>query len=125
MNKKKIYEVSQYFSPVEENIEDIAPFAITDIIGDSYETIDSSKLTTVEEISLKIINDINRQGINGNEVAEKVAELLKESDIDRYSAVSIKNHTREIYSRAAGFYKTVSNMLNKEINNFRESNKIS
>lgn len=113
-----IYEVSQYFSPVEENIEDIAPFAITDIIGDSYETIDSSKLTTVEEISLKIINDINRQGINGNEVAEKVAELLKESDIDRYSAVSIKNHTREIYSRAAGFYKTVSNMLNKEINNF-------
>lgn len=113
-----IYEVSQYFSPVEENTEDIAPFAITDIIGDSYETIDSSKLTTVEEISLKIINDINRQGINGNEVAEKVAELLKESDIDRYSAVSIKNHTREIYSRAAGFYKTVSNMLNKEINNF-------
>lgn len=113
-----IYEVSQYFSPVEGNIEDIAPFAITDIIGDSYETIDSSKLTTVEEISLKIINDINRQGINGNEVAEKVAELLKESDIDRYSAVSIKNHTREIYSRAAGFYKTVSNMLNKEINNF-------
>lgn len=113
-----IYEVSQYFSPVEENIEDIAPFAITDIIGNSYETIDSSKLTTVEEISLKIINDINRQGINGNEVAEKVAELLKESDIDRYSAVSIKNHTREIYSRAAGFYKTVSNMLNKEINNF-------
>ena len=113
-----IYEVSQYFSPVEENIEDIAPFAVSDIIGDSYETIDSSKLTTVEEISLKIINDINRQGINGNEVAEKVAELLKESDIDRYSAVSIKNHTREIYSRAAGFYKTVSNMLNKEINNF-------
>lgn len=113
-----IYEVSQYFSPVEGNIEDIAPFAITDIIGDSHETIDSSKLTTVEEISLKIINDINRQGINGNEVAEKVAELLKESDIDRYSAVSIKNHTREIYSRAAGFYKTVSNMLNKEINNF-------
>lgn len=113
-----IYEVSQYFSPVEGNTEDIAPFAITDIIGDSYETIDSSKLTTVEEISLKIINDINRQGINGNEVAEKVAELLKESDIDRYSAVSIKNHTREIYSRAAGFYKTVSNMLNKEINNF-------
>ena len=113
-----IYEVSQYFSPVEENIEDIAPFAITDIIGDSYETIDSSKLTTVEEISLKIINDINRQGINGNEVAEKVAELLKESDIDRYSAVSIKTHTREIYSRAAGFYRTASNMLNKEINNF-------
>ena len=113
-----IYEVSQYFSPIEENIEDVAPFAITDIIGNSYETIDSSKLNTVEEISLKIINDINRQGINGNEVAEKVAELLKESDIDRYSAVSIKTHTREIYSRAAGFYKTASNMLNKEINNF-------
>lgn len=113
-----IYEVSQYFSPVEENIEDVAPFAITDIIGNNYETIDSSKLNTVEEISLKIINDINRQGINGNEVAEKVSELLKESDIDRYSAVSIKTHTREIYSRAAGFYRTASNMLNKEINNF-------
>lgn len=113
-----IYEVSQYFSPVEENIEDIAPFAITDIIGNNYETIDSSKLNTIEEISLKIINDINRQGINGNEVAEKVSELLKESDIDKYSAVSIKTHTREIYSRAAGFYRTASNMLNKEINNF-------
>lgn len=113
-----LYKISQYFSPVEENVEDVAPFAISDIIGDSYQTVDASKLNTVEEISLKILNDINRQGINGNEVAEKVAELLKESDIDRYSAVSIKNHTREIYSRAAGFYKTVSNMLNKEINNF-------
>lgn len=113
-----LYKISQYFSPVEGNVEDAAPFAISDIIGDSYQTVGASKLNTVEEISLKILNDINRQGINGNEVAEKVSELLKESDIDRYSAVSIKNHTREIYSRAAGFYKTVSNMLNKEINNF-------
>lgn len=113
-----LYKISQYFSPVEENVEDVAPFAISDIIGDSYQTVDASKLNTVEEISLKILNDINRQGINGNEVAEKVSELLKESDIDRYSSVSIKNHTREIYSRAAGFYKTTANMLNREINNF-------
>lgn len=113
-----LYKVSKYFSPVEENVEDIAPFAISDIIGNSHETINSSKLNTVEEISLKILNDINRQGINGNKVAESVAELLRENDVDRYSSVSIKNHTREIYARAAGFYRTTANMLNKEITNF-------